>query len=264
MSKPKINEQTLRTFSYRFSEAIGDLTQESVAERIGNVSRQMITNYLRGKNMPTVDKLIDISTALGVSTDYLLGLSPIKSPEATVIDASIFLGCDDDLAKSIRKNIRIALGAPVPGSTRLNNIIALHMLFEDIYFLQKLIFPMIEEVVKEDEDKLVKLASLMTDEIRYRTPINPKESFYKVFSEFDDVHVKVKPHLLSSLNKHDLEIATVEQCTLEEFIRKTLDDTDDRTREHFVDTLYEQKWLSDRKKEIIETLTQEDDGHEKD
>lgn len=50
------------------------LTQEELAEE-ADISRVMITRYENAQVMPTVDVLISLSDALGVSIDYLLGRS---------------------------------------------------------------------------------------------------------------------------------------------------------------------------------------------
>lgn len=49
-----------------------DLTQQELAEKI-NKDRCTISNYEIGDSKPTIYVLSDLATALGVSTDYLLG-----------------------------------------------------------------------------------------------------------------------------------------------------------------------------------------------
>ncbi|PGK02565.1 XRE family transcriptional regulator [Bacillus anthracis] len=49
-----------------------DLTQQELAEKI-NKDRCTISNYEIGDSRPTIYVLSDLATALGVSTDYLLG-----------------------------------------------------------------------------------------------------------------------------------------------------------------------------------------------
>ncbi|HEF5705396.1 helix-turn-helix domain-containing protein [Bacillus cereus group sp. BfR-BA-01423] len=49
-----------------------DLTQQELAEMI-NKDRCTISNYEIGDSKPTIYVLSDLATALGVSTDYLLG-----------------------------------------------------------------------------------------------------------------------------------------------------------------------------------------------
>ncbi|WP_144561656.1 helix-turn-helix domain-containing protein [Bacillus mycoides] len=49
-----------------------DLTQQELAEMI-NKDRCTISNYEIGDSRPTIYVLSDLASALGVTTDYLLG-----------------------------------------------------------------------------------------------------------------------------------------------------------------------------------------------
>ena len=54
------------------------MTQEFVAESVG-VSRQAVSKWESAQSMPDLDKLVQLSEALDVSTDYLLmGSEPSK------------------------------------------------------------------------------------------------------------------------------------------------------------------------------------------
>ena len=54
------------------------LTQSEAAEKLG-VSRQTFNNWLNGQNQPDYSYLIQISKLFGVSCDYLLGVSDVKT-----------------------------------------------------------------------------------------------------------------------------------------------------------------------------------------
>ncbi len=47
------------------------LSQEELAERL-NVSRQSVSKWESGSSIPTIDKILELSSVYGVSTDYLL------------------------------------------------------------------------------------------------------------------------------------------------------------------------------------------------
>ncbi|MED2185360.1 helix-turn-helix transcriptional regulator [Bacillus wiedmannii] len=49
-----------------------DLTQQELVEKI-NKDRSTVLNYETGDSKPTIYVLSDLATALGVTTDYLLG-----------------------------------------------------------------------------------------------------------------------------------------------------------------------------------------------
>ena len=57
----------------------------ALAEGIG-VKRQAIVNLETGHRSPSTDTLYDLARALGVSTDFLLGLSQPGPPERPVPD----------------------------------------------------------------------------------------------------------------------------------------------------------------------------------
>lgn len=54
------------------------ISQKQLAEK-AKTTEATISRYLTGKNTPNIEILGDIATALDVSSDYLLGLSPLKN-----------------------------------------------------------------------------------------------------------------------------------------------------------------------------------------
>ena len=85
----------LTVFSERIKEAMADLdiTQEQLGGIIG-VSKQSISSYVTGAAGIDILTLTRLARVLGVSTDYLLGLSKRKDnhPQFTLIDAQQLLG----------------------------------------------------------------------------------------------------------------------------------------------------------------------------
>jgi transcriptional regulator with XRE-family HTH domain len=57
------------------------LTQRQLAEKM-QCPYQLISSLERGHQSLYIERLVDIAQALGVSTDYLLGLSEQESPYA--------------------------------------------------------------------------------------------------------------------------------------------------------------------------------------
>lgn len=55
-----------------------EIMQKELAEHLG-VTANTVSYYLSGERCPDIDKLIEISRFLNVSTDYLLGISTVKS-----------------------------------------------------------------------------------------------------------------------------------------------------------------------------------------
>ena len=54
-----------------------NLSQKQLAKRVG-VNASTIALYETGDRLPSLQRLIDLSRALGVTTDFLLGLSRQK------------------------------------------------------------------------------------------------------------------------------------------------------------------------------------------
>lgn len=55
-------------------------TQPSELARRSNMSRGQVSNYLNAKRTPGVDIIVRFAKALGVSADFLLGLSDDPTP----------------------------------------------------------------------------------------------------------------------------------------------------------------------------------------
>lgn len=58
-----------------------DWTQVYVAKKIG-VTSSVVSAYENGVRQPSYEALIKLASLYGVSTDYLLGISPRRSPES--------------------------------------------------------------------------------------------------------------------------------------------------------------------------------------
>lgn len=67
-------------FTAIFRGLIGNETQQEVANRVG-VSRQNVGKWLSGETTPDINTLCKVADAYNVSTDYLLGRTPHKTPD---------------------------------------------------------------------------------------------------------------------------------------------------------------------------------------
>lgn len=61
------------------------LTQQLLAIDLG-IDQSSISSYETGKYLPTVEVLAKYAEYFGVSTDYILGLTDIKTPVKTATD----------------------------------------------------------------------------------------------------------------------------------------------------------------------------------
>ncbi|MCP1110332.1 helix-turn-helix domain-containing protein [Ohessyouella blattaphilus] len=67
-------------FSTRIRELRGERKQEEIASKIG-ISRGSLSYYESGERRPDINILNSIADVYGVSTDYLLGRSDVKSTD---------------------------------------------------------------------------------------------------------------------------------------------------------------------------------------
>lgn len=79
-----------------------NISQERLGKKIG-VTRSMIALYESGERLPSLSALIELSRALGVTTDYLLGVSQEKG---TFLDVSGLTPKQIDSLDAIIENYR--------------------------------------------------------------------------------------------------------------------------------------------------------------
>lgn len=104
MAKAKRTAQdTDSVFLARFKKLVGDTaTQKDIAEKIG-VTRSNVGSILSGQTMPNCDTLMKISTAYGVSVDYLLGVSDIPTTDADIKAVCEYTGLSEKAVKVLAK-----------------------------------------------------------------------------------------------------------------------------------------------------------------
>lgn len=100
-------ENAKKSFSFqeRFKELVGDTaTQEEIAGKV-NTSRQNVGNWLNGKSKPDIYALAEISKGYGVSVDWLLGLTDVKTNDTTLSGVCEYTGLNEKSLKYI-ENIK--------------------------------------------------------------------------------------------------------------------------------------------------------------
>lgn len=76
------------------------VTQTALANMIG-MQRQTVSLYMNGQSSPNAEILTDIANALGVSADYLLGLSVVPIVDADLTAAHEYTGLTPAALQSI-------------------------------------------------------------------------------------------------------------------------------------------------------------------
>lgn len=93
----KSSETMYSEFATRLRDLMADrgINQRQLAISAG-VSRQTINNYVLGQSVPKGDSLKKLSDVLGVSVDYLQGVSDVENPDSTIQGAVQCTGLDED------------------------------------------------------------------------------------------------------------------------------------------------------------------------
>lgn len=90
-------------FTNIFRSLIMDATQQEVANRVG-VSRQNVGKWLSGETTPDINTLVKIADAYGVSTDYLLGRTNVKSMNTELKAVCEYTGISEDVILNVIKS----------------------------------------------------------------------------------------------------------------------------------------------------------------
>ena len=124
-------------FQERFRELVGDTaTQEEIAKKV-NTSRQNVGNWLNGKSKPDIYALAEIANGYNVSTDYLLGLTDIKTNDTTIQSICEYTG----LSEIVTHNLMMWKEAKNDNrNVGFHNLETLNILFETPAFFLLLLY----------------------------------------------------------------------------------------------------------------------------
>jgi transcriptional regulator with XRE-family HTH domain len=78
----------MTVFGERLEQLRGDTTQRDFARKMG-IPLNSYTNWVLGLRTPNIDTLVKISTQMGVSADWLLGLDDKRGAPASGVNAKI-------------------------------------------------------------------------------------------------------------------------------------------------------------------------------
>ncbi len=121
----KINTPPIPIFR-KLMDTTPNVTRADLAKYLG-VSAVAIGQYYNGDALPSMDNLIKIAKYFNVSTDYLLGLTDIKTTDTDLKAIAEYLCVDEELIKKfdifkILKNRPNDLGEPAPAYDILSYI----------------------------------------------------------------------------------------------------------------------------------------------
>lgn len=107
MEAPKMDNISI--FSQRFKLLFDEMkvSQQKFTDKYlelypyDSLSREMVSNYLNGKNLPPMNTIINLSKMLNVSSDFLLGLSDRKEYK-DIQYISDTIGLSEDAISTLR------------------------------------------------------------------------------------------------------------------------------------------------------------------
>jgi transcriptional regulator with XRE-family HTH domain len=102
--RSKVSEKTMRTIGQRINAALAIKTtqQKELAEKL-NITDNTVSFWCRGKRTPNSEQLIQIAKILGVSADFLLGLSDAPTSDKDLQFISDFTGLSINAIKKLPK-----------------------------------------------------------------------------------------------------------------------------------------------------------------
>lgn len=89
-------------FALRLKNLMDDTTTQQQLADVLNITRQTVSLYLNGSSLPPIEKLVEIANYFNVSTDYLLGLSDVKTPQIDIRAICEYTGLSESAINILR------------------------------------------------------------------------------------------------------------------------------------------------------------------
>lgn len=97
-----VSEKAEQPLAKNLSELIGK-DVKNIAEHLG-CSSQAINQYKQGTSVPQLNKLIKIAEYFNVTTDYLLGLSKVKTTDPKIKEICEYTGLSDEAVEFLHNH----------------------------------------------------------------------------------------------------------------------------------------------------------------
>ena len=107
----------MNTFAERLKYAMeqADMSQSALSEKAG-ASKAAISQYLSGKNTPSVNKIKALADATGVTFDFLMGYGAAPVKKISVKEAARCMGKSDQFVRIGLQRGLLPFGNAVPGT----------------------------------------------------------------------------------------------------------------------------------------------------
>lgn len=105
-----MTELTKQRIGLRLNEILAqkEIKQKELAEHIG-VTPNTVSYYLSGERCPDIEKLIEIAKYLNVTTDYLLGVSDVKSIDTELKAVCEYTGLSEEAVRMLSYSHNLAI-----------------------------------------------------------------------------------------------------------------------------------------------------------
>lgn len=114
---------TMKIFSDRLSDLLSSAKEKgddlrSISKKIG-ISKSTLSDYANTKREPRITELAKIAEYFNVSTDYLLGLSDVRSRDITIREIAQFTGLTEESVDILHKSNEIIHKRLIPDNIAL-------------------------------------------------------------------------------------------------------------------------------------------------
>ena len=204
--------------------AAANMKQKELAKLLG-VTDNTISYFCSGKRIPNIEQLIQISKFLNVSTDFLLGLSDVKSTDADIKSVCDFTRLNENSLTYLTEMTSL-----VNFRQTLNSILGTKQGRKLLFFMSDLL----TESKNYNESRLLRLNRL--------EKINPKEENFspKELFEFSSIGLTAEKNIMP------IEIRALKSDTKEVF--------DQLLNEIFIEKLNNEDEIRKREIEVTDNI----------
>lgn len=110
--------------------------QEELKEVLDLKNRQSVTGYIDGETLPTIDKVVAVAKHYKVSADWLLGLSPTRSPDTSLQAAAAVTGLSEKALDNTIRFFRAGVSPELQKEIHVESVSDLSPLLESDEFLE--------------------------------------------------------------------------------------------------------------------------------
>ena len=102
----KVTESTRKIIGRRINEllAINDVKQKELAAYL-SISDNIVSYFVKGTRVPNTEQIIKIANFFNVSSDYLLGLTDVKTTDTDLKMIVDYTGLSEECIKEISPGI---------------------------------------------------------------------------------------------------------------------------------------------------------------